>query len=121
MVVDAETLRWFLGGYVAGMSVITGVAYHDPKFFISWVFGKLMGTSGFFFVIPFSMLLGSRIVKDYVVNNFKAPTLQMHTFLEHYSNLSNFLEMLIIAAIITFFWGLLLHSLSVARKKNAAS
>ncbi|NCH87037.1 hypothetical protein EHJ13_06180 [Cronobacter dublinensis] len=118
MAIDAETFRWCVTGFFTGMAVVSGVAYHDPKFFQSWVFGKLAVASLCLYIIVCSFWLGAKSVKEYVINKLFVPKEQLAEFIKVYEGGTDVMQWLLIGATIAFFWAMLLHSLSAARLKN---
>lgn len=118
MAIDAETFRWCVGGYFSAMAVVTGVAYHDPKFFLSWAFNKLTGAAIVVYVVVCSFWVGAKVIKDYVINKLSVPSGQLEGFMKSYESGTDTVKLLVIGCVITFFWCLALHSLSVARNKN---
>lgn len=118
MAIDSETFRWCAGGFFTAMSVISGIAYHDPNFFLSWVFKKLIGATLFIGVFVFAFWGGARLINDYVNYKLSIPIDQTEKLLTTYNKLTDILFLLIIGAFIAYFWVLGLHSLSVERQKK---
>lgn len=118
MAIDAETFRWCVTGFVTGLAVVSGVAYHDPKFFQSWVFSKLTGAALFLYIIVCSFWLGAKSVKEYVINKLSVPKEQLAEFIRVYEDGTDVMQWLLIGTTIAFFWAIVLHSLSAARLKN---
>ena len=118
MVIDAETFRWLVGGYFLGLSVLTGVAYHDPKFYLEWLFLKLVIVSSVIYLVISSFWLGAKAVKDYVEIKLKFTASQLSDLKMAYNNGTDVLQWLLAGAVIVFFWTMILHSLSVERKKR---
>ncbi|RAP72877.1 hypothetical protein [Candidatus Erwinia dacicola] len=118
MVLDAETFRWVVGGYFVGLSAVSAVAYHDPKFYLDWIFTKLALLSGIVYLVITSFWLGAKAVKDSVQAKLSVPAEQLDSFLKMYDAGTDLLQWIIIGSVVAFIWTLVLHSVSVERRKN---
>lgn len=118
MLMDAETFRWVVGGFFIVLSTISGIAYHDPKFYLGWIFNKLAVLSAIVYLVIISFWLGAKAVKDTVQSKLTVPEEQLASFLKMYDQSTDVLQWLIIGSVITFIWTLVLHSVSFERMKN---
>ncbi len=118
MAIDAETFRWLVGGYCLGLSVLTGVAYHDPKFYLEWLFLKLVIVSSVIYLVISSFWLGAKAVRDYVEIKLNFMPDQLADLKRAYDNGTDVLQWVLAGAVIAFFWTMILHSLSVERKRR---
>ncbi|WP_313112383.1 hypothetical protein [Pseudescherichia sp.] len=118
MSIDAETFRWIVGGYFVALAAITAVAYHDPVFFISWLYPK----QGIILILIYLWLtafwLGAKSVRDYVLKNLTVPPEQLKAFVKSYDSATDIFMWVVAGSVGAFLWTLVLHSLAKARQEH---
>ncbi|MDR6297048.1 hypothetical protein [Pantoea dispersa] len=121
MSLDSETIRWVVGGFISGLSVIAVVAYNDPEFYINWLVDKIMGAIVILYFSASFFWLGMKAVKDFALDKLSLTAEQSKLLSTNYSETTEYTFLIAILCAIAFFWILLMVSLAGARIRNRMS